>query len=68
MTVTGASFEIINSKELARRWCVPESWIRDQTRSRAEDPLPCLRFGKYVRFEWGHPKLEEWRRRRQDGY
>lgn len=68
MSLTGASFEVIDSRELAHRWCLPESWVRDQTRSRAEDPLPCLRFGKYVRFEWGHPKLEEWRKRHQDGY
>jgi hypothetical protein len=60
-------FEIIDSVELARRLKLPESWVRDQVRSRATDPIPCLRFGKYVRFEWGHPDLTKWKERRRNG-
>ena len=72
MTTTPAPtpeyFEIIDSAELAKRWALPESWIRDQVRSRAVDPLPCLRFGKYVRFQWGSEPLEAWlARRRMNG-
>ena len=59
------NYEIIDSKELARRWSLPESWVRDQTRSRADDPIPCLHFGKYVRFRWGSPELEQWLKRRE---
>ena len=35
-------FEIIDCPELAKRWSLPESWIREQLRSRAAaiDP-PC---------------------------
>ncbi len=33
-------FEIIDSRKLAKRWCVPESWIRDRTRSRTSDTIP----------------------------
>jgi len=64
--ITGLSaYEMIDSKELARRWCLPESWIRDQVRARAAaDPLPHARFGKYVRFLWGSEELEAWLRRR----
>jgi hypothetical protein len=58
-------YEVIDSKELATRWKLPESWIRDQVRSRAAlDPLPHIRFGKYVRFRWGSPELEGWAERR----
>jgi hypothetical protein len=57
-------YEFIDSKDLARRWALPESWIREQVRSRSTDPLPHVRFGKYVRFRWGSPELEAWARRR----
>ena len=56
------SFEVIDSVELATRWQVPESWIRNHTRARVpkEGRIPCLRFGRYVRFEWGSPRLAAW--------
>src|ERR1700733_13150234 len=57
-------FEFIDSTELARRWNVPVSWVRDQVRSRAVDPLPHINFGKYVRFLWHSPDLEDWVARR----
>jgi len=59
-----AQYEFIDSKELATRWALPESWIREQVRSRTADPLPHVRFGKYVRFRWGSPELEAWAERR----
>ena len=58
------AYEFIDSGELARRWGVPVSWVRDQVRGRAEDPLPHVNFGKYVRFLWGSDGLELWIRRR----
>jgi hypothetical protein len=60
------NYEVIDAEELARRWCVPESWVLEQTRSRAVDPIPCLRLGKYRRFEWGHPDLLAWLARRRN--
>lgn len=57
-------FEFIDCPELAKRWRLPESWIREQVRKRSDDPLPHVRFGKYVRFRWGSPELEEWAGRR----
>jgi len=60
MTSDDLRYEVIDSAELAKRWSLPESWIREQTRSRASDPSPCLRFGKYVRFAWGSSGLTEW--------
>jgi hypothetical protein len=63
-----ATWELIDATELAKRWSLPASWIREQTRSRATDPLPHVRFGKYVRFAWLSPELEQWlNRRRSNG-
>jgi hypothetical protein len=58
------TFEFIDSKELALRWNLPESWVREQVRARSADPIPHMRFGKYVRFRWGSPELEAWAERR----
>jgi hypothetical protein len=57
-------YEFIDSKELAARWGLPESWIRERVRSRSLDPIPHVRFDKYVRFRWGSPELEDWTERR----
>jgi hypothetical protein len=58
-------YEIVDSKELGKRLCLPESWVRDQVRSRrSADPIPCLRFGRYVRFRWQSPELTDWLKRR----
>jgi hypothetical protein len=58
--------EIIDAEELAKRWHLPASWVREQTRSRAADPLSSIRFGKYVRFAWLSPELEQWLSRRRN--
>ena len=58
-------YEVIDAEELAKRWRLPVTWIREQTRTRSGDPLPCIRFGRYVRFEWGSPKLVAWFERRR---
>lgn len=54
--------ELIDSSELAARWRVPESWIRNRTRARTPlaERIPCVRLGRYVRFAWGSPKLADW--------
>lgn len=59
--------ELIDSRELAERLSVPESWVRDCVRNRSGDPIPCVRLGRYVRFEWGSPDLEAWFGRRKEG-
>jgi hypothetical protein len=59
--------EIVDSTELARRWCVPETWVRDQVRRRVADPIPHVRLGKYIRFEWGGEALVAWWARRRMG-
>jgi hypothetical protein len=61
---TETKYQFITSEQLAERWSLPPSWVREQVRSRAADPLPHVRFGKYVRFRWGSPELEQWAERR----
>jgi len=53
--------EVINSSELAKRLNVPETWVRSRTNAkRTCDPIPHLRFGRYVRFPWGSAELRDW--------
>jgi hypothetical protein len=59
-----AFYEVLVPKQLAERWQVPESWIRQQTRSRCVDPIPHIRLGRYIRFSWGSLELNEWWQRR----
>ena len=63
--MTTDTIEIIDANELAKRLAVPSSWIRQQARSRAADPIPCLKLGKYRRFEWGSKALAAWMSRRR---
>jgi hypothetical protein len=57
-----APVELIESAELAARWRVPESWVRNRTRAHTprEERIPCVRLGRYVRFEWGSTRLQKW--------
>jgi hypothetical protein len=56
-----AQIEVIDSTELAKRLHVPETWVRSRTNlKRTDDPIPHLRFGRYVRFYWGSEPLEDW--------
>ncbi len=61
----GPFFEVLTAEELAQRWRVPPSWVREQSRSRCSDPIPHTRLGRYVRFSWGSPELRQWWTRRQ---
>jgi hypothetical protein len=65
-TVRSSLVELIDSVELARRLQVPDSWVRNRTRARtpATERIPCLRFGRYVRFAWDSPSLQAWIRGR----
>jgi hypothetical protein len=63
-----ASYEIIDLPELAARWRLPLTYLHHQTRTAAPDPLPVLRFGKFIRVEWECPELVAWKSRRRSGY
>jgi hypothetical protein len=60
----GPFFEVLTAEELAQKWRVPPSWVREQCRSRCADPIPHARLGRYVRFSWGSPELTKWWARR----
>jgi predicted DNA-binding transcriptional regulator AlpA len=55
-----ATYEFLDSAQLAVRLNISESWVRDQVRSRAPEPIPHVQLGKYIRFRWGSPELETW--------
>lgn len=62
-----AVIEVIDAQELGKRWHVTISWVREYTRSdRTGDPIPHVRLGKYIRFEWGSPHLDQWFARRRN--
>ena len=52
-------------EELAERWALPLSWLREACRSRCADPLPCVRLGRYVRVDLADPHLLAWLNRRR---
>jgi hypothetical protein len=43
---------ILTPQELAERLKVPLSWVFEKTRARCRNPIPCLRIGLYIRFDW----------------
>jgi hypothetical protein len=59
-----SNFEYFDSAQFAMRLNISESWVRDQVRTRANEQIPHVRFGKYVRFRFGSPELEIWAERR----
>ena len=64
-TAEGPFFEVLTAADLAERWRVPPSWVREQSRTRCSDPIPHTRLGRYVRFSWGSAELRQWWTRRQ---
>jgi excisionase family DNA binding protein len=41
------SDHLLDATELAERWSVPTSWVREATRA---GKIPCVRLGRYVRY------------------
>jgi len=60
---TLTQFEVLDGRQLAERWRVHFTWVRKQV-SCSEDPIPHVKFGRYVRFLWGSPDLNAWIARR----
>jgi excisionase family DNA binding protein len=46
----GVSDRLLDVKEAAALLRVPESWIYQHVRARAEEKLPHFKLGKYIRF------------------
>lgn len=43
--------EILKPEEVAALLRTSVGWIYEKCRTRQRDPLPCLRLGRYIRFE-----------------
>lgn len=43
--------EILRPEEVAQLLRTSVGWVYEKCRSRQRDPLPCLRLGRYIRFE-----------------
>lgn len=56
---------LISVDELADRLSVPKSWIYSQTRKRGEKTIPCVRIGKYCRFNYAD--VLEWLKSKSQG-
>ncbi len=52
----GSPTEILTPQQLAERLQVKPSWVYEQTRHRSgvrnSDPLPHIKMGLYLRFDW----------------
>lgn len=57
--------KFVGAEEFAALLNVPVTWIREQTRSRARDPIPHFKMGRYTRFDLSDPRLAEWLERRR---
>jgi predicted DNA-binding transcriptional regulator AlpA len=61
--------EILTPAQVAERLHVKPSWVYEQTRERADvrnlDPLPFIKMGRYLRFDW--PDVEAWLDRQKRG-
>ena len=59
--------EILTPNKVAERLHVKPSWVYEQTRVRAEvrnpDPLPFIKMGRYLRFDW--PDVVAWLERQK---
>ncbi len=64
---TPTHFELLDAAQLAERLNLPETWIREQSRSRTQDKIPHVKFGKHCRYEFRSPSLEAWISRRRKG-
>jgi predicted DNA-binding transcriptional regulator AlpA len=44
--------QILTLPELAQRLKVSERWVYEKSRRRCQNPLPVIRIGRYLRFDW----------------
>lgn len=42
---------LLRPEDVARLLGTSTAWVYEKTRNRQRDPLPCLRLGRYCRFE-----------------
>ena len=57
--------QILTLAELAQRLKVSERWVYEKSRRRCLNPLPCIRIGRYLRFDWA--SVSSWLRQQERG-
>src|ERR1700693_1443246 len=57
--------QILTLVELAQRLKVSERWVYEKSRRRCQNPLPCIRIGRYLRFDW--TSVSAWLRQQERG-
>jgi predicted DNA-binding transcriptional regulator AlpA len=57
--------QILTLPELAARLKVSERWVYEKCRRRCANPLPCIRIGRYLRFNWLY--VSAWLQRNSTG-
>ena len=57
--------QLVSLEELAERWHLPLTWLREACRSRCADPLPVYRCGRYVPVDLNDSALAQWLNRRR---
>jgi predicted DNA-binding transcriptional regulator AlpA len=57
--------QLLTLAELAERLKVSERWVYEKSRRRCLTPLPCIRIGRYLRFDW--TSVSAWLRQRERG-
>lgn len=44
--------QILTLPEVAERLKVSQRWVYEKSRRRCQNPLPAIRIGRYLRFDW----------------
>ncbi len=56
--------QYLDAATLAVRLGVTESWVVKHTRrSYTRYPIPCIRFGRSIRYDWNSEELQKWIKR-----
>jgi predicted DNA-binding transcriptional regulator AlpA len=55
--------QILNLDEVAARLKVSRRWVYEKSRRRCLNPLPVIRIGRYLRFDW--MSVSAWLRQQQ---
>ncbi len=52
---------ILTKEQIAARLQVPPAWVYEKTRRRCINPIPVMKIGRYLRFDWA--VVVDWLRR-----
>jgi len=56
--IGGPFFEVLTAEDLAERWRVPATWVREQCRSRCTDPIPHNAIGQVCPLQLGQSRID----------